>query len=428
MNDPAPLLFEAVSHSQGGVRLRSRAGGALDGILTAYVQGIQIGSRRISEDIAVGDFIDIPVAYFPHVALPTDIRFVLGNTEVGNALTIRSSDEVMGIVGLGEVLAENVALDNGLLRGGIVNRTNGVYAPDVYVRINNHVVRSAVVEQPRARDNGGSLSLFAVPIRIGDFCGSGLEIKVYVSGIEYPVACVAYSHETLASDKEQLLFLEEKLRQLQRSSASQLETLTSAIDRRLSIQQERLDAFIEYTLSLLVGTPIPGSSNFDAAALISTVRDLGTLAARPEQYIQGATTIPSEALVPLESLGFAFGWYDIESNEHGYFRWMAQIALIRNPNPSRSVAKIELTVSQVYGAHEPMLHASLDDQALVVDVKRSAKCFLVTLSAPSAAGEVSGTSLNIESFATGCPATDSGTNDQRILAISVTRVEFHYQA
>lgn len=422
-------VFEPVSLHSGKIRLCCQTGGELHGIVTALVHGIAIGARQVASAFSPGDLLEIPAGYFPHVELPTRIRFVLGDDEIAEPLPVTSNDEVMSLVGPGEMSVENLFLEGGLLRGAILNKTNGRHVPEAHIRINGVVVRSVVMEPPRTRDEGGAISRFAVPIRAADFTETGLDIELHVTGIDHPVASYTYQRANPGDLSRQVIEIDEKVRQLRRATELQLQMLKDGFDQRAAAQQERIDTFIEYAMSLMLDN-IASRSAIDPAALVEALRSLRAPSAAGPAAVHSANlpAAPVQAEIPLESPDFAFGWYDAEVNEHGRFRWMGQAALIRNPFPTHPVASVVLTVSQVYGAREPTLHASLDDFDLSIETQKENGVFRLRLAPAAGRPPVVGQALRIESFATGCPAVDHGTTDARILSIAIIRAQFFYGA
>lgn len=395
----------------------------LDGTVTALVEGITVGEISLCRSFVSGDLLDVPIEYFPNVSLPNKIRFALVDEEISSPLVIASGEDVMAMLGQGDIVVENLQLDSSLLRGTILNRINGMLVPNLYIRINGQIVRSAIVDPPRGRDDGGSTSRFAVPIRPSDFAESGLHIDLHVTGIDYPVANFTYVRSDPTLLTKRLIEIDEKVRQLQKSTFLQIEVLRDSLERRLNIQQERIDTFIEYAMSLLVDNLAAETSDKSPAILIESFKELESISHKSQPTVRvGMTSVALE----LDSPAFAFGWYDLERSDESSFRWMGQASLIRNPVLSRKITRIETIVSQVYGSHEPMLRATLDDQALLTTLEKRGTTFLVTLSAPEAT-PLAGESLYIESFVTGCPATDRGANDKRILSVSVTELTIFYE-
>ena len=419
--------FVPAGPAPGGVRLDCKAPCGIEGVVTAYVNGVALGDIRVEQTFYENEHFTVPIRYFPYVELPATLHFLLEDQEIAKPLAIQSGEEVMAMLGPGDFTVEDLRLEGGLLRGQIINATNGVFSPSAYVKLNGLVVRSAILEPPRLRNTGGTTAKLAVPIRPGDFVQDGLHIEVHLAGVDHPVASLSYRRETLAGEGERLLKLSERVRQLERSSVLQVELLKSAVEERLNIQQERLDAFIEYAMALILDNLAgPAGGRVDAAALTNSLKQLRAPDARVDVKSPPVAK-PASIAVPLDSASFAVGWYDLETNASGYFRWMSQNGLIRNPDVSRPVTEVRVTISQVYGAPAPMIRAFLDDAELAASVRREGAVFVATLKpAPGAAPR--GESLVLESFAVGCPATDEGTSDTRLLSISTSHVLFHYEA
>lgn len=416
--EPAGLLF-------GKLRLNCISACSLEGTVLALVQGITVSSCVTAQAFAPGDLFDLPIHYFPNVILPTKIRVVINDVEVAAPFSVTAPEDVMPALGPGEISVDNIFLDNGLLRGTIVNATNGVHIPSAFVKINSQVVRSVVVEPLKLRDSGGTTCRFAVPIRPNDFVESGLHVELFIAGLDYSIANFAYTRDNALAGASRLIELDEKVRQLQKSTLLQVEMLSNSVERRFNIQLERLDTFIEYTISLVLDHLTRGNLA-EAGPLIETIRKLrGVMLA--DSTLSAVSAKASSARIPLDSAAYAFGWYDVEMNESGYFRWMGQAALIRHPYVNLPVHMVKITVSQVYGAHEPMLRASLNDQEFVTKVEKQGKSFTVTLTAPNDQ-PLLGEALLIECFATGSPAADHGTTDSRVLSLSATEVIVFYEA
>jgi hypothetical protein len=280
------------------------------------------------------------------------------------------------------------------------------------------------MEPARGRDEGGSSARFAVPIRPGDFVESGLSIDVFVMGVDYPIANFTYLRSDPAAETRRLIELDEKLRQMQKSTFLQIEMLRDSLEQRLAVQQERMDTFVEYAMSLIIDKLAAPLESLDPADFLDALRHLGTTNAAAS-VASPVSLPPSTASLSLDAPALAFGWYDVETNGDGDFRWMGQTGIIRNPYISRPLSRVELTVSQVYGASEPTLRATLDEQELAASVKKSGRVFMVNFAAP-ANRKLTGESVQLESFVTGCPAVDHGNTDERILSIAVTHIKLYY--
>jgi hypothetical protein len=408
----------------GCVRLECRVACGLDGVVVAIVNGVVLGEIKIERTFYTNEYFYLPIRYFPYIELPATVHFMLDAEEIARPLVINSAEDVMAMIGPGEITVEDLHLDGGLLRGNIINLTNGVFMPLAYVKLNGLIVRSAILEPARLRNVGGTSAKFAVPIRPTDFLNEGLLVEVHLAGVDHALASFSYRRDTLSGERERLIKLSEKLRQLEKSSVLHVELLKAAVDQRLNLQQERLDAFIEYAMALILDNIAGPGGRSDPAAFSSAVKQLRAIDNRVESR-NSPVVKPASIAVPLDSSGFAVGWYDLESNDAGYFRWMSQNGLVRNPDVSRPIADVQITVSQVYASPAPTIRAFLDDQELSASTRREGGVFVLTLKPPPGA-IARGESLMLESFAVGCPATDEGTSDNRLLSISAAHVLFRY--
>lgn len=409
------------------LRLTFGAECSIAGTIDVLVRGILISSTKAGRRFDAGQFIDLPVNSFPGVQLPASLRICVDDEEITAPVVVKSAEDVMALVGQGEIEAENLTLEAGLLRGTLLLRGNAVSAPHAYVRINGVVIRSVVVEPPIAKDTGGAYCRFAVPIRPADFVSRGLAVDLHVSGIDYPLANFTYERTDPLADTTRLLKLEEEMRQVQKNATVQLELLSSNFQRQLVLQQERVDAFIEYAVSILLDnvTNAFDKKSDPASFLLALTEARTSTVGAPKQEVRPQAIRHAE--VKAESSHFAFGWYDLEHNEHGPFRWMGQTALVNNPYPNVPLNKVEFLITQVYGAVEPLLRATADDVEFNVTATRLGPHFLVSCTAPHGARDVLAQSLRLESFHTGCPALDEGTNDSRTLAVAAQNANFYYR-
>ncbi|MDR3717590.1 MAG: hypothetical protein P4K98_02235 [Bryobacteraceae bacterium] len=409
------------------LRLTFGAPCAIKGNIDVLVRGILVSSTPAKGRFEPGQHIDLPVNYFPNVQLPAQLRICVGDTEIAEPLAIKSSEDVMALAGQGEIKAENLSLEAGLLRGSLVLRGNAVSTPHAYIHLNGVVIRSVVVEPPVARDTGGAACRFAVPIRPADFVESGLDIDLHVSGINYPLANFSYTRGDPTAETQRLFKLEEEMRQLQKSAAAQVEMLSANFQRRLTLQQERVDAFIEYATSIVLDNCANAfETKSDPAAFLQALAEARSRTVGGEAaQVQFQAIHNAEAKV--DSNLFAFGWYDVERDEHGPFRWMGQTALVNNPYPNLPVSQVDFLISHVYGAAEPLLRATADDVEFNVTTSKFGGHYLVSFSAPHGAQEIYAQSIRVESFHSGCPATDEGTTDTRTLAVAAQKADFHYR-
>jgi hypothetical protein len=416
--------FEAISPASMKLRLCCRIECSLQGIVSALVRGITIGEVKVSRTFEVGELLEIPVREFPEIDLPATVRFDLGDAELSEPLVVGSREDALLISGHAGVVVKDLCLDGGMLKGVFVGGGAGSAVQNAYVRINGSIMRSLDVEQPRSRAEGGFLARFIVALRPGDLTEVGLSIEIFLPGSSAPIGNFAYTRTDPTAELLRIVALEEAVRQADKSMTLQLMMLGDNFERRLALQQERIDAFIEHVISIVLDHAAGSSEVTDPATFLETLRSVKLELATSARAVSNAQLV-SFASVSLDSAAFAFGWYDMEKNEKGQYRWMAKSGLIRNPHPTRPITRIEIDVIQVYGAHTPMLRASLGDFELKVSVEQSQSVFLVVLS-PRTESSVTGDTLSLGSFASGSPASDIGTSDYRTLSISAAEVRFHY--
>jgi len=398
----------------------------VNGNIDVLVRGILISSTPTNCKFQIGEFIDLPISYFPAVQLPAHLRICVGDESIADPITISSADDVMAIVGQKEIEIEGLALEGGVLRGNFVLRGNSVSIPNSYICINDFAVRSVVVEPPVARDSGGAMARFAVSVRSTDFVESGLSIDLYICGIPCPLASLSYGRVDPEGDHRRLTKLEEELRQARTAHTAQLEMLNVELERRLTAQHDRIDTFIEYLMSIMLDYMASEHQiQSDKTTFLQAISNIRQRSTGMETVAVPARTIRS-ATLEANSSHFTVGWYGLEQDDIGLFRWMGHVALISNPYPDLPIAKVELLIAQVYGAAEPLLRATADDVEFEVAETRMGDHYLITFSSPYTGEGVYANSFRIESFRSGCPASDKGETDTRTLSISALRANFSY--
>lgn len=191
------------------------------------------------------------------------------------------------------------------------------------------------------------------------------------------------------------------------------------MQRRLAIQQERIDAFVEAAATLLLDRLAP-----DAAA--PALRGLVAMAADavPEPV---PAPLAERAEVMPASPHFGFGWHAPEQDGAGEFRWMAGLGLLGNPAPHRPVAAVTLAIRHVYGAPEPVLRAGFDGLACEVAVRAEGPgCFAARITPPAPGEALPCLMLRLDSPHAGSPAGDGASGDARVLSIAVAQATFDY--
>jgi hypothetical protein len=231
-----------------------------------------------------------------------------------------------------------------------------------------------------------------------------------------------------------LIEIEERIRQMQQSATLQLASVSADFKRRLVRQQERVDAFVEYASSLLFDNLVSrarASGSRDTNAANPPARSqFRQLLLSSNEEVTDSDIAPAQQLswaeVSLVADEFVFGWYDLENDKSGSFRWMGPVGILLNPEPSRPVARVDVTISQVYGAFEPALGGFLDGEDATVEIVSVRDGFLARFALVEPHDPSLLRALRIESSVIGCPAQDYDGEDERMLSVAVTKAVFHY--
>ena len=217
---------------------------------------------------------------------------------------------------------------------------------------------------PAPLAEGGCVFRFAVSLQPADLVEAGLAVSIHMVGLEAPIARFALAPATVGADAAaRVAELEGRLRRLEDAMAAGLEAMEHALRRRMDAQQERVDAFIEASASLLLDRVAAEDAPAALRALVGTARSA-----------RGPTSAPlrlgDRVELPPDSGHLGFGWHAPERDAAGAFRWMADRALVVSPEPHRELAGVTLEVGHLYGAAEPALRASFDALPCDVAVER----------------------------------------------------------
>jgi hypothetical protein len=347
----------------------------------AYVSGIRIGVNRIEGDFEPGDIIEYPISYLPWVELPADVRFVSEHSgqEVSEPFRITTHDEAIALVGMGESVVQNVIIDQGMIRGVVVNRVNGLMRPQMFARINGVVPRMITVEQPRLLDDGGASFQFSAQLNPADLGENGLTAEIFLLGQDAPLTSVSYRRADIDDLTKRIVEFEARLAQVSQSIGLRFNTMNHELKQSLDMMQQRIDAFIEYAASFMFdrvatsqvamlpdASPLPPDLRKKVDSFLAVVRDAdGTQAQRGKRAEPNVT-------VPLESPFFSFGWHGVEKDKDISFRSMTDIAVVLNPYPDRPVANVELTLFNPDGADPlpPSIRAAFDGMAAMCTTER----------------------------------------------------------
>ena len=198
--------------------------------------------------------------------------------------------------------------------------------------------------------------------------------------------------------------LEARLLRLEQGGQMAQASSQAALDRRLDLQQDRIDAFIDAAASLLLDR-LAGAGPQDAPAalraLIATA--ITDVPAEPAALAEG-----EQLAVNPRDAAFDLGWHGAEEDDAGGFRWMTMQGLVRNPAPLRPVAGVTLEIGHLYGAPAPSLEASFDAMPCVVEAeRRGPHHFRLRITPPD--GPAPCRLLRLQALTGGSPAEDGAS-------------------
>ena len=387
--------------------------------LLLFCGGVEAGRLPLAGPVEPGRAVEVPVSRLPRVALPAELRLSTApeGSDLAAPWTLEAPDAALGLLGPPAPAVESLRLDHGVLRGVATEKANGLLEPVLYARVNDAAARAVEVEAPAPLAEGGCVFRFAVPLRPADLVEAGLAVAVHLVGLEAPMARFALAPPAGGADAaRRVAELEGRLRRLEDAMASGLGAMKHALSRRMDAQQERVDAFIEASASLLLDRLAASDAQAALRALVGPPAPEGDAA---------PLRLGDRVELPPDSGHLGFGWHPPERDAGGAFRWMADRALVVSPEPHRPLAGVTLEVGHLYGAAEPALRASFDALPCAVAVERGgAHRFLVRVSPSDAAAPCR--TLVLEALASGSPARDGVSADARLLSVAVYRLAFDY--
>lgn len=423
----ATLPFLVLGATRQGLGLRCLRGFAGAGAILAHCRGIEAGRLTLSGPVEPGATLHIPITRLPRVPLPAELRIsaAIEGPDLAPPWRLETPAAAVTLLGPPAPVAEELRLDQGVLRGIAVERANGLLEPVLYARINDATARAVTVEPPVALAEGGCAFRFALPLLPEDLGEAGLSIALHLIGQEAPLARFAWTRAGAGETERRLAELEGRLRRLEQAAGAGLAQAQEELRRRLDIQQERIDAFIEAAASLLldrIARDDPPEDPGEAAR--SALRGL-IAAAAPDLPEDMPRRIGSQVEIPPTAAQFGFGWHAPERDAGGEFRWLADRGQVVNPEPDRRLSEVVLETCHLYGAAEPALRAAFDDLPCRVSVTRTGPHHhRIRITPPEGAAPCR--SLLLEALSSGSPARDGVSADPRLLSMAVARLVFDY--
>lgn len=414
--------FLAIGLGRDGFSLRAIRDVGSDVPLLLHCRGIAVGRCVLDAPLREGAVLNIPVERLPRVPLPAELRLstALDAPDLVAPWRIESAEAALSLLGAPALRVEDLRLDHGVLRGTGREPRNGLLDPVLYARINGSGARIVGIDPPVALPEGGCAFRFALPIQPADLTESGLSIVLMLAGQDAPIGSFAWGRTGAEATDRRLAELEGRLRQMEEEAAAAQQSLQATLQRHLSLQQDRIDAFIAAAATLLLDrlATVPGREPDALRALLETAGPV-----RAGDPVLDLTARQLE--VPPDAALFGTGWHADETYPSGSFRWMGAHGLLLNPAPGRPVAGVTLEICHIYRADAPALSALFDRAAATVAVAaRGDGAFAVRLTHPD--GPQPLRLLHLDSMTGGRPAEHDAGGDRRYLSFAVSRVVFDY--
>lgn len=438
------LPFEVIGTAYRAIRLACPEVVDVSDDVVAYLCGIELGRNRIEGRFDAGDVIEFPIEYLPWVELPAQIHLVAAETgaDICEPIQLASHDQAVALVGLGETKLDNLVIEQGLLRGVAINRTNGLLQPQMFARINGVLPRPISIDPPRLLDDGGAQFRFAAQLHSTDLIENGMTVDIFQIGIDTPLASIAFRRADIDDMARRVVELEAQLEQVKTTAAFRISSLNSEITARLDAMQQRIDTFIEYAGSFIFdriaaahvptqagAEPLSSEHQQKIDSFLAIVRGTGTADGKLPAQSDGPSPA-DHALVPPTSLSFSYGWYDVEEAEGRQFRWMGGDAIIANPHPSLPVRAVTIDVHAVFSAEQPIIRAAFDTKPARVTVGRApsgnGRGWQLKLTPPRQQKSAECMAINLASLVSASPVQARTGHDSRILSIAVTGATFQY--
>lgn len=366
-SDPAAIRFDATRLGPGALLLTAGDDFDADTELVAWVEGIELGRVRLLGSLRVGETFSLPCGYFPHVALPCEVR--IGTTDetfdVAAGLTLHSADEVELLVGPGRLEDVRLRVVNGYLEGSADNLSNGLGRPALLCRVNGRLYRAVEHVGARRRSAGGARLTFRVKLEATDFVETGIGYEIVQMPAHDVLAAIAFAPGILPELSRGVVRLEAGLEGLGRRLDLEVGKLREEAVRREREADATMEGVLEYVLALAHDTLMKPADQRGAAG-----------AGIYRRIVERAGRLPeptADRHIRPSSPYFIDGWHEVEIDPRGYdFRWMGLRASLLNPQPAMPVSSLTLTVSATAGEGPPQITATFDADPVRVRVVASA--------------------------------------------------------
>jgi hypothetical protein len=162
---------------------------------------------------------------------------------------------------------------------------------------------------------------------------------------------------------------------------------------------------------------------------IDSFREMIAAATRKGKPAAGGPRLARTLQVTPRAENFSFGWYDLESDPRGSFRWMGQSGMVLNPAPTRALRGLSIALRHLFKTERPMLRVFLDTAEVDARIEAAGapNVFNILVEQPKDGPPIGAfQTMRIESFIAGRPADEDNGTDQRLLSVAVSEVVFTY--
>ncbi|GGC69663.1 hypothetical protein GCM10011504_54440 [Siccirubricoccus deserti] len=424
---PATLPLLVLGCGPRGLALRCLRRLEPPGPLRLLCAGIEVGSLALPPVLLPDTLLEVPLHRLPLVPLPAEIRIAcdIDTADLALPWILESAAAAQSILGPPRIEVADLRLDHGVLRGTGVEAANGLLQPVLYARVNGALARAVAVEPPVARPEGGCAFRFGLPLLPQDLTEAGLTIGLYLVGQEAPLANFAWGRTGPGAVEAQIARLEARLARLEQDNAAAAAALETASRRRLDLQQERIDSFIDAAATLLLDRLAGPEEAGDRQAALRAL--IGTLAPGGDgpTTVAGTPEAGSRQEIDAHAAQFGPGWHAAEDSPEGSFRWMTEAGLVMNPAPERPVTAVLIDIAHLYATPEPRLEVQFDVVPGQVTPMPAGPHGFVLRIVPEG-GPLACEALRLASRTSGSPARDGASADARVLSVAVSRVVFLY--
>ena len=421
-SEPLDYPFEVLNIEGSAYRLKARRDADVDGRIRAVVNGIQIGASERVDRIQAGETVYVICDYFPHCSLPAVVDFcdATGAEALAQATTLNSVSAVVNLIGLGVLDEVTLSIGAGKILGRGWNPNNGVAAPFLLLDVNGRTVRRVAVTHVAPDARRGSEVRFEAEMDASDFANAGATFVLRNATDGSSIGTIAYTRSIAGSAESEVVQLKLELKRLEKYYRFIFERIMSEINRRDAKSTARLDAIVEYMLSLIYDK-LASAQDEERVSLEPLIQSFNEMVALKSGRVPRKEDL---AVVGVDSSFFNEGWLPQELDVRGGpFRWMGVEGFVFNPRPDLLLSHIVVSVACAVPNQVGFVSALADGEPMKVSIMASeiGTPFTLRLSFEDTRFRPIGA---VRLVARG--AREAGGGDTRVLSIGVSKLTFFF--